>query len=251
MGKHSWCAKQKLRKGLWSPEEDKKLYNYVTHYGVGCWSSVPKLAATHLPGRTDNEIKNFWNSYIKKKLIKQGIDPQTHQTLNTQSQVLINNNNHPLENPSEASTLRAVKMEHSYSYPLTQFGASESGTNVDRLAYHQSHLRPGINLPQYSSCSSFVSLFPSLNTQETENMREVSLGCFSESLMFNEGGKECSSSSTNSNAAGLSWENGSETKLELECFQYPSNSDMVKMEGTFNGYETSAWEVANDHFDLY
>jgi len=44
MGKHSCCAKQKLRKGLWSPEEDEKLYNCITHYGVGCWSSVPKLA---------------------------------------------------------------------------------------------------------------------------------------------------------------------------------------------------------------
>ncbi|KAF7838289.1 transcription factor MYB86-like [Senna tora] len=33
-----------MRKGLWSPEEDEKLFNYITSYGVGCWSSVPKLA---------------------------------------------------------------------------------------------------------------------------------------------------------------------------------------------------------------
>ena len=38
---------QKLRKGLWSPEEDEKLYNHIIRYGVGCWSSVPKLAGTH------------------------------------------------------------------------------------------------------------------------------------------------------------------------------------------------------------
>ncbi|CAJ1871268.1 unnamed protein product [Sphenostylis stenocarpa] len=129
MGRHSCCYKQKLRKGLWSPEEDEKLLNYITKHGHGCWSSVPKLAglqrcgkscrlrwinylrpdlkrgafsqqeensiielhavlgnrwsqiAAQLPGRTDNEIKNLWNSCLKKKLRQRGIDPNTHQPL--------------------------------------------------------------------------------------------------------------------------------------------------------------------------
>ncbi|KAI3728694.1 hypothetical protein L6452_17335 [Arctium lappa] len=34
--------------------------------------------ATHLPGRTDNEIKNYWNTNIRKKLLQNGIDPVTH-----------------------------------------------------------------------------------------------------------------------------------------------------------------------------
>uniref|UniRef100_A0A0D9V1T9 Uncharacterized protein n=1 Tax=Leersia perrieri TaxID=77586 RepID=A0A0D9V1T9_9ORYZ len=123
-------TKAKLRRGLWSPEEDEKLYNHIIRYGVGCWSSVPKLAglercgkscrlrwinylrpdlkrgsfsqqeedliislhkilgnrwsqiASQLPGRTDNEIKNFWNSCLKKKLRQRGIDPATHKPLN-------------------------------------------------------------------------------------------------------------------------------------------------------------------------
>ncbi|THU62284.1 hypothetical protein C4D60_Mb01t03500 [Musa balbisiana] len=130
MGRHSCCLRQKLRKGLWSPEEDEKLYNHISAFGVGCWSSVPKLAglqrcgkscrlrwinylrpdlkrgsfsqqeedviiglhgllgnrwskiASQLPGRTDNEIKNFWNSCLKKKLRLKGIDPTTHRPLN-------------------------------------------------------------------------------------------------------------------------------------------------------------------------
>ncbi|KAL1323371.1 hypothetical protein HN51_033712 [Arachis hypogaea] len=145
MGRHSCCLKQKLRKGLWSPEEDEKLFNYISRFGVGCWSSVPKQAglqrcgkscrlrwinylrpdlkrgmfsqqeedliitlhevlgnrwaqiAAQLPGRTDNEIKNFWNSCLKKKLMKQGIDPTTHKPLHNHedkdNDTIINNNN--------------------------------------------------------------------------------------------------------------------------------------------------------------
>lgn len=45
------------------------------------WSKI----AARLPGRTDNEIKNHWNTHIKKKLIKMGIDPVTHEPLNKDS----------------------------------------------------------------------------------------------------------------------------------------------------------------------
>ena len=47
MVRYSCSAKQKMKKGLWSPEEDEKLYNHITRFGVGCWSSVPKLAGIH------------------------------------------------------------------------------------------------------------------------------------------------------------------------------------------------------------
>ncbi|XP_004499875.1 transcription factor MYB83-like [Cicer arietinum] len=109
-------SKNKLRKGLWSPEEDEKLVRYMITKGQGCWSDIARNAglqrcgkscrlrwinylrpdlkrgafspqeeeliihlhsilgnrwsqiAARLPGRTDNEIKNFWNSTLKKRL---------------------------------------------------------------------------------------------------------------------------------------------------------------------------------------
>ncbi|XP_054813775.1 transcription factor MYB83-like [Prosopis cineraria] len=108
--------KSKLRKGLWSPEEDEKLMRYMLTNGQGCWSDIARNSgllrcgkscrlrwinylrpdlkrgpfspheehliihlhsllgnrwshiAARLPGRTDNEIKNFWNSALKKRL---------------------------------------------------------------------------------------------------------------------------------------------------------------------------------------
>ncbi|KAI3989734.1 hypothetical protein MKX01_009226 [Papaver californicum] len=70
-----------IKKGPWTPEEDEKLIHYIHKHGHGSWRALPKLAAiaTHLPGRTDNEIKNFWNTHLKKKLIQMGFDPMTHR----------------------------------------------------------------------------------------------------------------------------------------------------------------------------
>ncbi|XP_010276890.1 PREDICTED: myb-related protein Myb4-like [Nelumbo nucifera] len=123
MGHHSCCNQQKVKRGLWSPEEDENLIQYINAHGYGCWSEVPEKAglqrcgkscrlrwinylrpdikrgrftpeeekliislhglvgnrwahiASHLPGRTDNEIKNYWNSWIKKKIRKPSATP--------------------------------------------------------------------------------------------------------------------------------------------------------------------------------
>ncbi|GLJ53421.1 hypothetical protein SUGI_1139220 [Cryptomeria japonica] len=121
--------KKKLKRGLWTPEEDRILKAYVLTYGHGFWSHVSKLTglqrcgkscrlrwlnylrpglkrggfsheeqiiiinahetignkwsriASMLPGRTDNEVKNFWNTHLKKKLNILGKDGSTHKTL--------------------------------------------------------------------------------------------------------------------------------------------------------------------------
>ncbi|CAJ1932017.1 unnamed protein product [Sphenostylis stenocarpa] len=49
------------------------MFLYCTHR----WSII----AAHLPKRTDNEIKNHWNTNIKKRLIRMGLDPITHKPI--------------------------------------------------------------------------------------------------------------------------------------------------------------------------
>lgn len=39
------------------------------------------LIANQLPGRTDNDVKNYWNTKLSKKLRQRGIDPLTHRPI--------------------------------------------------------------------------------------------------------------------------------------------------------------------------
>ncbi|KAG8071605.1 hypothetical protein GUJ93_ZPchr0006g45578 [Zizania palustris] len=122
MGRAPCCDKKGLKKGPWTPEEDKLLVDYIQANGHGSWRLLPKLAglnrcgkscrlrwtnylrpdikrgpftaeeqksivqlhgivgnkwsmiAAQLPGRTDNEIKNYWNTHLKKQLRRMGLD---------------------------------------------------------------------------------------------------------------------------------------------------------------------------------
>ncbi|WVZ91784.1 hypothetical protein U9M48_037910 [Paspalum notatum var. saurae] len=65
-----------LKRGLLSTAEEQLVIDLHAKLG-NRWSKI----AAKLPGRTDNEIKNHWNTHIKKKLIKLGIDPVTHEPL--------------------------------------------------------------------------------------------------------------------------------------------------------------------------
>ncbi|XP_061945275.1 transcription repressor MYB5-like [Populus nigra] len=72
------------------------------------------LIAGRIPGRTDNEIKNYWNTYLRKKLISQGIDPTTHKPL------------YPNPNSSEIANIAPTQNSNPNSFPL------EENARVDR-----------------------------------------------------------------------------------------------------------------------
>ncbi|KAK1259442.1 Transcription repressor MYB5 [Acorus gramineus] len=66
-----------IKRGHIGPDEEDLIIRLHRLLG-NRWS----LIAGRIPGRTDNEIKNYWNIHLSKKLIGQGIDPRTHKPLN-------------------------------------------------------------------------------------------------------------------------------------------------------------------------
>ncbi|KAL4318704.1 hypothetical protein GQ457_18G025710 [Hibiscus cannabinus] len=63
-----------IKRGKFSLHEEQTIIQLHALLG-NRWSAI----ATHLPKRTDNEIKNYWNTHLKKRLSKMGIDPVTHK----------------------------------------------------------------------------------------------------------------------------------------------------------------------------
>uniref|UniRef100_A0A5B7A2R3 Uncharacterized protein n=1 Tax=Davidia involucrata TaxID=16924 RepID=A0A5B7A2R3_DAVIN len=63
-----------LKRGNFAEDEEDLIIKLHALLG-NRWS----LIAGRLPGRTDNEVKNYWNSHLRRKLINMGVDPNNHR----------------------------------------------------------------------------------------------------------------------------------------------------------------------------
>ncbi|XP_022852246.1 myb-related protein 330-like [Olea europaea var. sylvestris] len=129
-----------LKRGNFTQEEDEIIIKLHSLLG-NKWS----LIARRLSGRTDNEIKNYWNTHIKRKLIHRGIDPQTHL---------------PLKNATPTPTADKNRICLSLRSPTPSSSGTIEETQPHSQLQHEQNaavavdLELSIGLPSYSTTAS-------------------------------------------------------------------------------------------------
>ncbi|KAJ1390398.1 SANT/Myb domain [Sesbania bispinosa] len=112
-----------IKRGRFSFEEEETIIQLHSILG-NKWSTI----ASRLPGRTDNEIKNYWNTHIRKRLLRMGIDPVTHSP-------------------------RLDLLDLSSILSSSLYGCSSSQINIQRLIGTQPLVNPEILKLASSLCS--------------------------------------------------------------------------------------------------
>ncbi|KAI3915301.1 hypothetical protein MKX01_035560 [Papaver californicum] len=206
MGRAPCCDKANVKRGPWSPEEDATLINYIEKNGTGGnWISLPQKAdikhggfteeedtiifslykslgsrwsviASKLQGRTDNDVKNYWNTKLKKKFFAKNIIhhstiSNSNMTTTTTSNNIqlsslsdqINNSSYGFSNQNYSSTLPFVKVH----------GQDHAGIVKSEPPNHHFPL-PRLMEPSEFSTSDYNIVSSATTTTTTSHQQDVS-----------------------------------------------------------------------------
>nr|AQY62883.1 MYB6 [Narcissus tazetta subsp. chinensis] len=123
-----------IKRGNIGPEEEDLIIRLHSLLG-NRWSII----AGRLPGRTDNEIKNYWNSHLSKKLKKQGIQVRGNLSSKQSKSSKMNNNdnNNNLEKRKNIKETPKIKIHAPkptrFTRTISQSSSSCQANNVENV----------------------------------------------------------------------------------------------------------------------
>ncbi|KAK2635384.1 hypothetical protein Ddye_030176 [Dipteronia dyeriana] len=160
-----------LKRGNFAEDEEDLIIKLHALLG-NRWS----LIAGRLPGRTDNEVKNYWNSHLRRKLLNMGIDPNNHRL--SQSLPRLDNPQNPpvLLQHKSSSTATSLGTKTDAKPPLLKSASrrdsdqvSDSGSCLEDI--DEPSALPDLNLDLTISIPSDDHLQPSLVITEEDQKK--------------------------------------------------------------------------------